>query len=221
MVKVNISEGKDYHTQRNNKIDPNGTCGPTSVVMALFYSGITLPDCGGRQEEDVLTEFIRGDLRVKEAYERDYPTEFKKGTPANELAPMRTLGTNLWIGREVCRFSWVAKLQEVILSLISGKACVVSGVWPYKNTAGEEKGISHIVCVCGFESAQENILQAKDTRDIDLDLMVSMIVDDPYGDYRTGYRDQRGNDVIVPFRDFIRITKEQGSVSRKWVQFVL
>lgn len=221
MVRINISEGKDYHTQRNNAIDPMGTCATTSMVMALIYSGVELPDCGDRQQEDVLTEFIRTDPRVKEAYQRDYPTEFKNGVPPNELAPMRALGTNLWIGREVNRFSWVSLLQDVILSIISKKACIMSGVWPYKNAQGEEKGISHVVCVCGFESAQEDILQAKTARDINLDLMVSMIVDDPFGDYRTGYRDPRGNDVIVPFRDFIRITKEQGSVSRKWAHFIL
>ena len=221
MVRKNLSEGMDYHTQRNNLIDPSGTCSTTSLVMALAYSGIKLPDCGGRQEEDVLTEYISNSPEVAEAFKRDYPDDFAKGIHPYEIPPLRTLGTNLWLGREVNRFSWVAGIQDVILSLVLGKACVMSGMWPYTDAAGKQKDISHVVCVCGFESAQENVLDARDPRGIAIDLMVSFIIDDPYGDYRTGYRDARGNDVIVPFRDFIRITKEQGSVSRKWVHFIV
>ncbi len=221
MVRINLSEGKDYHTQRNNRTDPLGTCSTTSLVMALKDSGIELPDCAGRQEEDVLAEFILNSPEIAEAFKQDYPSEFEKGTHAYEIPPLRSLGVNLWLGREVNRFSWVAGIQDVILSLIMGKACVMSGMWPYKNALGEQRDISHVVCVCGFESAQDNVLDARDPRGIAIDLMVSFIIDDPYGDYRTGYRDTRGNDVIVPFRDFIRITKEQGSVSRKWVNFIV
>lgn len=219
MVTVNLSQGKDYFTQRNNRIDPNGTCGPTSLIMALLYSGYELPDCGGRQPEDVLTEFIRTNREVMEYYKKMYPIEFGKNVPANELAPVRAFGTNRWMNKEVNRFAWTARIQEIVFSIKEKKACVVSGQWPYR-AGGVEKTIGHIVCVCGFQTAQEDIGNIKDALQVDSTSIISLIIDDPYGDYRTGYVDARGNDVIVPYKDFLKIVKEPGQ-NRKWVHFIV
>lgn len=221
MVSYNISTGKDYHTQRNNEIDPINACATTAMVMALKYSGVKLPDCRGRQEEDALLEFIRGNKEVQEAYKKSLPWEFEKGIPANELPTMRELGTNLWVGREVNKFVWGATMREILYSLVLQKAVVVSGSWPYMNHNGEVTTIPHVVCVVGFESWQHDILCSEGSGDIDLDQVVNIIIDDPFGDYRTLYKDQKGNDVLVPLKDFVKITKEHGSVSRKWAHFIL
>lgn len=219
MISINLSTGKPYFTQRNNRIDPNGTCGPTSMVMALLYSGYKLPDCGDQQPEDVLTEFLRTNQDVQDYFKKMYPAEFQKGIPANELAPVRAFGTNKWMGKEVNNFVWTARIQEIVFSLLQKKACVVSGQWPYR-AGGVEKTIGHIVCVCGFQTAQDDIENIRESSQVDSSRIISLIIDDPYGDYRTGYADARGNDVIVPYNDFLKIVKEPGQ-NRKWVHFIV
>ncbi len=221
MVRLNLSDGKDYYSQRNNQIDPNEACAPTSLIMAMVYSGLTLPDCGSRQPEDCLMEFLRTDLGVQAWYKENFRQQFDAGIQANEIAPVREYGLNRWMGRPVNRFSWGATIQEIVYSLIRGKAVVVSGEWPYITADGHHKGISHVVCVSGFESAQDNVLHVPNPTIIQPELLVSMIIDDPYGDYRTGYREHHGNDVVVPMRDFIRFTKELDSRMRKWAHFIL
>lgn len=219
MVTINLSTGKDYHSQRNNKIDPHGACGPTSLVMALLYSGYTLPGCQGRQPEDVLIEFLRENKIIDLYYKKNYPREHRQKVPANEIPMVREFGINLWMGKRVSNFTFGARMNDIAYSLIKGKACAVSGLWPYKS-GDVIKSIGHIVCVCGFQTAQENIEKINSPFNIDCNKIISFIVDDPYGDYRTNYTDIRGNDVIVPYRDFFRIVKENGQ-NRKWTHFIL
>lgn len=221
MVKLNLSEGKDYYSQRNNLLDPHASCAPTSMIMALTYSGYILPDCGKRQPEDVFMEYLRTDRLVQKWYAAAFPQQFALGIPANEFPPAREYGLNAWMGRAVNRFSWGATIQEIVYSLIKKKAVVVSGEFPYVTADGRKKGISHVVCVVGFESAQDNVLRVPNATIIQPDLLSTMIIDDPYGDYRNGYKEKRGNDIPVPMKDFIRMTKELDSRNKKWAHFVL
>jgi len=63
-MKFNLSEMKEFHNQRDNKLMPSGTCGPTGAVNALIASDIPVDVPAGIQPED----YITGILQANEAY---------------------------------------------------------------------------------------------------------------------------------------------------------
>lgn len=206
-VYVNVSSGGKYLTQRDNEERPLETCGPTSLAMALSYSGIEFPSIPeGEQPEDSLTRFLANDLRVRNYYKQNYTALFNAKTPANEVHDVAAMGVNLWAAADVCRFSTRVPLQRIVYQLHTGYAVPVSGVWA---------GLRHIVCTVGFESDQDfSLVDGPDA--IDVNLLRSFVIDDPYGDYRTQYRNKNGNDIPVSREEYLDIVRERGRVDSKW-----
>lgn len=71
----NVSEGIGNYSQRNNRISPNSSCGPTNMIQALEYAGwhwrnSIFPELS--QPEDKLTKFCRTDKNVLSYYQRHY-----------------------------------------------------------------------------------------------------------------------------------------------------
>jgi len=218
---INLSEGKANYSQRNNKVRPMATCNTTSMIMGLIYSGIKLPIIpNGIQPEDALTKFLLEDQRVDDYYKKMHLAEYQKyissgknpnkSYPPNELHVVLAYGTNLWVGQQVVTFSFNATINQILFSLVKGKAVVQSGFW---------SGLNHITCIVGFETDQENIKEVKTPNDIDLSKVKNIIMDDPFGDYKTGYKVQLGNDIIVPYKDYMSFTKPLGLLN-KWAHFI-
>lgn len=221
MIEINISLNKKYRTQRDNQLKPLGTCNTTAMCMALQYSGFQLPDTPYNQYEDALTNFLLTDPKVLEYYEQLDPGSYKAWKtnpdspvvfPPNEYHNVLSFGTNLWMKKQVTKFSTTTPMQDILFDILKGRATAVSGVWAK---------LHHIVCVVGFSTLQDTIRDATDPAQIDTEKMLYMIIDDPYGNYKTDYKDSSGNDIYVPFSDYIAITKTQGSITKKWTHRIV
>jgi len=220
MFRVNVSDNKPYHSQRDNKIRPLITCNVTSMCMALLYSGYRLPTPVGEQDEDALEQFMLTDSHVSEYYKTIDPVEWQKWqnnkdnpkvcTPPNEYHKVLCYGVNLWLEKEVDVFLPSCSMKQVIFQFLKGKAVVHSGLWD---------GFHHIICSVGVISNQD-LSTVKTVDEIDLAQVQSIIVDDPYGNYATKYQDPNGNDVVVPYKDFIAFTNTLGSETSKMVHLI-
>ena len=222
---VRVDEGKSYHTQRNNKIRPFGTCASTSMAMALRYSGYSLkfiPE--DIQDEDYITNFIHtnpavinfwqnnsqkwirdaytGYLKYKAGQQKENDTMF-----GNEIAEVLQFATNTMMGSQVDSFAWQCPIQKMLYNLIQGGAVVTSGVWPYKSGTP----IHHVICMTGFKTKQLDVRNVKKPDFIDLSMIDGIMIDDPYGDYHTLYRSDQGNDIFMPYFDFISVMNEPGN----------
>jgi len=226
MFRINVSDNfeSDYISQRKNAIRPLITCNVTSECMALLYAGYSLPLPSpmpeGWDDADVLENFMLTDERVSEYYKQIDPAEWQKWqdnkdnpkvcTPPNEYHKVLSYGVNLWLGDDVDTFTTDASMKDVIAQFVNGRAAVHSGLWD---------GFHHIICSVGVITAQD-LSQISSREDIDLSQVESIIVDDPYGNYATKYQDPNGNDVVVPYKDFISFTNTLGSETAKVVHFI-
>lgn len=71
---VNISNGYQNYSQRNNEILPNVACGPTNMIQALDYAGWVFPNMYPDlpQPEDQLMKFSRTNEEVLEFYRENF-----------------------------------------------------------------------------------------------------------------------------------------------------
>ena len=226
MTKINISEGIANYSQRNNENDPHGTCNVTSMVMGLIYSGYgdlvdkKVQESGkpNTQPEDLLYTFLMNNKEVADFY-KSYdsvhydnwknPKQGQAVIPPNQMHAVLSYGSNRWLGKkkdEITHFTTNGSIEEMVLNLLKKKPSVVSGVF---------SGLGHIVCLVGFETSQENILDAKTPNEVDISKIEKFIIDDPYGDYKSGYKITKGNDIEMPALDFINITRTQGKINNK------
>lgn len=208
---VDVSAGKQNYSQRNNKISPSGSCATTSIMMAMDYSGFEIPKSRFDQPEDGLIDFIRNDPETQEYYRKRYPTLYEDKIPANEIHAVNAVGVNRYWGRTVIAFTDNATVSEILFRTLIGRAVPVSGVW---------SGLNHVVCVVGFDTAQEDLYLCGGPGGIDTKKIKAVLIDDPYGDYRTGYKVQSGNNIEVPFYEFVANTKSRGSLIGKWAYWL-
>ncbi|MGD9679021.1 MAG: C39 family peptidase [Vulcanibacillus sp.] len=216
---INNSTDKKYLTQRDNVIRPLETCTPTSVVMALTYSGIQTPLSKNQLEDDFIT-FMNTDSRVIDFYKNNPENWIRqlyiKKVPANEIHVVVAYSANLWVNQEkIVRFTSTASLRNILQHLFIGNCCVVSGKWPYLNKNNEKIFIDHVVCVVGFKTTQTKIKN----REIDIEKVTDIIIDDPFGNYQTLYEDHNGNDIYMPINDFNSIVKDVNRLT-KWCYFI-
>jgi hypothetical protein len=206
MKTVNNSAGKPYFTQRNNKIKPGSSCNVTSMIIALSAAGWPVESLGdnGEQPEDALMRFINTDAATLNRWKQLDPGG---RTPPNEWHEVLALGTNRLLrshGIDSSPVTFRADVtpKTIIDAVNAGGAVVVSGRFPQKGTAP----IDHVVAVVGYrEEAQD---------------LISFIIDDPWGDYHTGYANHNGNDIILSLDDFDALIKPQGRACKKWGHIV-
>jgi len=215
----NNSLGKPYFTQRNNKIKPFESCTATSIIMALYYSNIPFPMSDNQPEDDLMT-FINTNPDVIHYYKNNpepwIRSLYEKNYPANEIHSIVEYAVNLWVGKKVVSFTTNATLEQIVTHLFNKKLCVFSGNFPYEDKAGKLKTIGHVVCGVGFSTVQDDIFNAP----INPNLVNNIIIDDPFGNYKTNYKNVNGNDIYMPINDFINIIKTQGSINNKWCYFI-
>lgn len=209
MFQINISQGKDYYSQRNNRRFPLSTCNTTSMIQGLVASSIPLPAIpAGVQAEDFLTDITES----REMYE----ARSKLGSgfadiPPRQIHVLLSQATNKFVGRKVTEFREAIPIRRLLWELHQGRASVVTGSFT---------SFGHIVTLVGYRSKQ-SLEEIKSEKDINLSKVEGMIIDDPYGNYYDGYKTLNGNDVFMPFSDFNKITRRYGSTEAKWAHIFL
>jgi hypothetical protein len=127
--------------------------------------------------------------------------------PPNEWHETLALGTNRLLRSHGIDFSPVTfrpdiSPKTIIKTVDAGGAVVVSGKFPQQGTAP----IDHVVAIVGYREEVGDFC--------------SFIIDDPWGDYRTGYTGHNGNDILLPLDDFDALIKPPGRVFKKWGHIV-
>jgi hypothetical protein len=189
---VNNSQGKPYYTQRNNRLSPSAACNVTAMASALAAAGWPFPAGPHEQPEDNLLAFIRSAPAVLRRWDAIDPG---RKIPPNEWHELLCLGAKLWLaplrGPEI-RLRFDLRLEDVARIVAEGGAAVMSGRFDTEGSA-----IGHVVSVVGFRVG-------------DSDILTHLILDDPWGDYRTLYNSERGDDVLMPAVDFYKLLRPQG-----------
>ncbi len=206
----NYSKDSDYHTQLNNRRLPLSTCNTTSMIMALKQAGAEPPfPLKGEddiQPEDYLTDFLRSPesyRKMKELTPWFFDRVSGKATVApNEVHQMLEWGVNTLRRKKVDKFSTGVSIETIIAHLIKGGGVVLSGEFRLKN-----RNLHHIVSLAGFVTDENEDI-------------THFIIDDPYGNFRTDYQDQRGNNIRITRDEFIVIFKPTGNNKIKWAHLV-
>lgn len=202
---INLSNQVTYRTQRENRIKPHSTCNTTSMAMALDISGWSRSvDCPPNKAlPDFLTEFFTAPLAARRQKEL---APWSIGTfPPEQVHAVLEWGVNYMVGRKVVRFSTTWCIEDIKQNIRNKRPVVLSGDFPFLDRRGNWTTLGHIVVLVGLIERKDefgNIIKTE------------FIIDDPYGDYHTGYRDQNGNDVIMSEEDFVRIIR--GDAVKKW-----
>ncbi len=196
-----------YHTQRNNKIAPASTCNVTAMIMALRSSGVEFVVPVDTQPEDHLAELLNSET-VKTKQLKEFPT---LGTrPAREIHDLLSWGTNyLLCHRVVSRFTLKADLRLLLWRIAALRSGAV--------VAGRFTTYGHMVALVGFEYEGEIPETWLETN---LDLVKSVIIDDPWGNIHSDYRDHNGNNVELTLAAFNHYTREYDHVGKKWAHII-
>jgi hypothetical protein len=190
----NNSAGKPYYTQRNNKIKPEESCNVTSMINALSTAGWPVEEMTpeGIQPEDHLLRFIMTDPICLAKWKKLDPAG---KIPPNEWHEVLALGANRMIqnaGYKSSPVTFYGNLDEqtIVSAIDDGGAAVVSGSFLLKNS----KKLDHVVSIVGYT------LEKKESGN-------DFVLDDPWGDYHTGYANHKGDDIVMPWDDFVKIIK--------------
>ena len=189
---VNNSDGKPYYSQRNNELSPGSSCNVTSMVSGLVSAGWPLPAGKFKQPEDNLLDLIRSSPVVQRRWDAIDPGH---KTPPNQIHELLCLGTNIWVehlGGPKIELLWRLYIADVKKAIDEGGAVVMSG--RFQDAKSGE--IGHIVAVVGYQAA-------------DAGEVTHFILDDPWGDYETLYKVQRGDDVFMPVSDWLSMMRER------------
>lgn len=208
LVKVNLSKKEDYHTQRNNKLEAATACVFTSLVNASKASGIFFHYPTGYQPEDYLTEKSDSPHYWSLAKEIS-PKLVAQGYPPRQIYSVVEEIFNDVVGYEATKFIDGSSIQTMVYRLwVEKTACVVDGKFTRNG---------HAVAVVGFtyeHNWREN-WKPRIYSDIVLSKIKTIIVDDSWGDYHSGYDSVRGNDVEFSLDEFNNLTNQYGIAYNK------
>lgn len=205
-ITINYSVKQDYHTQRNNKRIPHGSCNTTSKAMWYRYNDIYPEIPEGMQDEDYYTKI----LSTKEAFDymnENYPWAREDYRPQEIHAMLNGWLDDKVLGKRVSEFHNKYPIRSHIWRLLQSEALIWSGLF--------NRSLHHIVTGVGFITKQTDIEQIEDPKDIDLDQITHMILDDPYGNYKTDYQDHHGNDIEMPWEIWLEFMKPLDDMQNK------
>jgi hypothetical protein len=200
---VNNGLGKPYFTQRNNKEKPGSACNVTSMITALSAAGYPVEKFApkGVQSEDALMRFIYSDPATLKRWEQIDP---KKEIPPNQWNAVLAYGTVRFLKMfgfdALIAFRESVSREEITAAIEAGGAAVISGLFPQEG----KRPLNHIAAAVGYGTDKEGFY---------------FIIDDPWGDYRTGYRDHKGKGVKMPLKDFQSMLNPQGA-ENKWAHII-
>lgn len=155
------------------------------------------------QPEDYLTDFLLSPeayRKMKEMTPWFFDRETGKAIVApNEVHQMLEWGVNTLLKKQVDKFSTDIPIKTIIAHLINGGGVVLSEEFRLRN-----RSLHHIVSLAGFVTDENEDI-------------THFIIDDPFGNFRTDYQDQHGNNIKITRDEFIVIFKPTGDESLKWV----
>jgi len=204
MFTVNLSKDNDYSTQLGNLLIPYDACNVTAGIMWLLAGKVVWWFPQAMKPQDYLTAILLGD----DAWKRFVTNErekYKAGLLPQNVSSMLAWGINRMVGFEIDWFIQNGTLQQMIWFLYKGSPLIMSG--PFTKAG-------HFVCVVGFTSLQHEG-DWHSEKDINMDLVDIIWVDDPYGNYHTGYKDRNGNNVGFNLADFDKLTNIPNG--QKWM----
>lgn len=207
---INRSIKGEYHTQRNNRIVPHKACNVTSKAMWYKYNGFRITPPKGKQPEDWFAELLDSD-RAHRYMAAHFPWA------VGEFPPREVHGMLVWLDgeimeRTVSRFDNAYPVRSHLWRLLQGEVLIWSGLFCER--------LHHVVCGVGFETDQTDVEDAEDPDDIDLNRVTAFIMDDPYGNWRTDYRDHRGDDIRMPVEVWGDTMKPLGNRDAKRAHYV-
>lgn len=181
MIK-NISEGIKNRYQMLTKRRPKAECNTTAASMGCIYTGHKI-ESGGLLPEDYLMDMLGSKEGL--AY-------LQKICPGAKYNPWNDSYCIAWavnkaLDKEICKVVKVS-LDQMIAHVADDGAIVIGGGFLGGGTSG------HFVCVVGYEYDDDNVVK-------------NILVDDPYGNYNTNYKDHfDGNDIKIPIDKFMKLT---------------
>jgi len=203
-TEVNNGAGKPYYTQRNNKEKPGSACNVTSVIIALSAADWPVESFSpcGEQPEDLLMRFIYSDQAVLNRWKQLDP---KGQIPPNQWHAVLAYGTVRWLktlgyDSAPAAFREAVSREEIRALINDGGAAVISGVFPQEG----KPPLNHIVAITGYGTDKNGFY---------------FIIDDPWGDYHTGYKNQKGKAVKMPIEDFNKMMKPLPQ-EKKWAHII-
>ena len=188
---INISAGLKNLYQLATKRRPKAECNTTAASMGIEYTGHKMPVAYSE-----MPDYLMDVLNSKEGWNYLY-----KKFPGAKYNPWNSSTCIAWavnktIGKEICIVKGAA-FPEIVNHIQNGGAVVIGGGFLSGGTSG------HFVCIVGFKF--EN------------GIITDVIIDDPYGNYNTDYKDHfDGNDIVFPLPEFMKLTF--GSSKKKTVQ---
>ena len=189
---INISTGIKNRYQMLTKRRPKAECNTTSAAMACDYTGNKIISPVGVMPEDYLMDILDSDEG------RAYLQKICPGAKYNPWNDSYCIAwaVNKALGKEICKVV-KATMDEMITHVANGGAVSIGGGFLSGGTSG------HFVCVVGIETNDNTVK--------------NIIIDDPYGNYNTNYKDHfDGNDIKIPVDKFIKLTF--GNAKKKTVQ---
>jgi hypothetical protein len=192
MKLINISTGLKNLYQLATKRRPKAECNTTAASMGIFYAGHKMPVA-----YEQMPDYLMDILDSPEGWDYLY-----KKFPGAKYNPWNSSTCIAWavnkaIGKEICKVKEVI-FPEIVDHVKSGGAVIIGGGFLSGGTSG------HFVCIVGFKFSDDGTI-------------TDIIIDDPYGNYNTHYKDHfDGNDIVIPVADFIRLTF--GRSKKKTVQ---
>lgn len=192
---INISTGLKNLYQMATKRRPKAECNTTSASMGIYYTEHPTPVA-----YEQMPDYLMDILNSKEGWEY-----LNKKFPGAKYNPWNSSVCIAWavnkvIGKEICIVK-DATFPEIMEHVKSGGAVIIGGGFLSGSTSG------HFICIVGFKFADDTSI-------------TDVVIDDPYGNYNTHYKDHfDGNDIVIKLPDFIRMTF--GSAKKKTVQLYL
>lgn len=207
MFKINLSQNDDYYSQINNKFIPLESCNSTAAIMWLKAGKVDFWYPKMMQPEDYLTAQLNG----KDAwliFKRNYPGRYDMGFRPQNVSQCLQWGINIMVGREIDNFRQDGSLALLIWELMEGRPVIMSGQF----TAS-----GHFVTVVGCVSSQ-NKSDIQDVEDVNEHDIEEFIIDDPFGNYHSGYKNHHGNNIHFDRDKFDMLTNLPRG--KKWMHMM-
>ncbi|MCL2808646.1 MAG: C39 family peptidase [Treponema sp.] len=200
---VDNGAGKPFRSQRDNKEKPSSACNVTSMIIALCAAGWPVDKFSkcNEQPEDLLMRFIYSDQATLQRWKQIDP---QGKIPPNQWHAVLAYATGRFLksfGYDATAVTWrdCVNIEEIVAAIDAGGAAVVSGEFRQNG-----KPLHHIVAAVGYGENKDGFY---------------FIIDDPWGNHKTDYKDHNGKGVRLPLADFTRIMKPR-SGAKKWAHLI-
>jgi hypothetical protein len=205
-VEVNHSLKYPNWSQIKNKNVPLSSCNVTACINAAQSAGHDVLALRKNKELRPADDFYEYLLQHEKANKLHKKLDPKGSAPINQWMLCLAVGLSDYLGVK-CEFIGAYKLDKMLEWIIQGGTIVTSGRFDKKGGGY----IDHIVAIVG---SRWYPTYTKDGKIFDYGLS-AFIIDDSWGDYRTGYDNKFGDNIIMLFDDIRKFLKELNSPNAK------